>query len=69
MTIHIQTEYLDRDIARDVAAELGCLIGFSSSSIYPDHTQVTITGEDAGHWQGDYFRLLARRFDGKPIEP
>jgi len=60
MTHHIPNAILDRDLAKQVAADLGCLIGFGAS-VVAGCSLVTITGKNAHLWQDAYLDAYAAR--------
>jgi hypothetical protein len=61
MQLHIPNEYFDRQIANEAAESIYCMVGFGPSKLYPDHTQVTIAGDDAAQWQTIYIELFIER--------
>ncbi len=61
MQLHIPNDYFDRQAASDAAEALFCMVGFGPSKLYPDHVQVTITGDNAIQWQNVYIELFIER--------
>lgn len=61
MQLHIPNDYFDRQAASDAAGAIFCMVGFGPSKLYPDHVQVTITGDNAAQWQNVYIELFIER--------